>query len=186
MAVVILDCDGVLSDFVGGLFSELKSKGFQIPDQLNTYEIFDQMDERSKAESHHILNSGEFWATMPVIEEAAAVVDALKAENHDIVVATTPWGSCMEWGYARRAWLTRNLGLRATRVITVYDKHLIHGDVIVDDKPETVTKWQNKWQNGKAFLMNRPWNTNATVPCPRINWDEEGIQSLLQAARALS
>lgn len=186
MAKILLDCDGVLSDFVGHLLTELKARNLPVPDAFTEYEIFNQLDARTADVAKQMLNDGQFWNLMTRHEEAVVVIDALKAEGHDIVVVTSPWSTCIGWEFCRRAWLMRNFQLHPRRMISAHEKHWVHGDVFVDDKPAHVRDWKRAWPKGQAFLMDRPWSRGEEMECPRISWDDAGLEALLSAARASS
>lgn len=186
MARVLLDCDGVLSDFIGHLIAELKARGLPVPETFTEYEIFNQLDDKTSVIAKQLLNDGQFWNMMPKHEEAVHAVEALKAAGHDIAVVTTPWTSCIGWEFCRRAWLMRHFQLRPKRMIPVFEKHWVHGDVFVDDKPAHLRDWMRAWPKGRAFLMDRPWSQGEEIECPRISWDPAGVEALLSAARASS
>ncbi len=186
MAKIIFDCDGVLSNFVGHLVSELNARSLPTPDAFTEYEIFNQLDERTSLIAKQMLNDGQFWNQMPRHEEAVHVIERLKADGHDIVVVTTPWSTCVEWEFCRRAWLMRNFGLHPKRMISAHEKYWVHGDVFIDDKPAHVRDWMRAWPKGRAFLMDRPWSQHEEMSCPRISWDPAGMEALLSAARASS
>jgi 5'(3')-deoxyribonucleotidase len=186
MAKILIDCDGVLSMFCEHLLAELKARSLPVPEAFTEYEIFNQLEDRVADIARQILNDGQFWNLMPRYEQAVAVIAAIKAAGHDIAVVTTPWSTCIGWEFCRRAWLMRNFGLRPKRMIAVHEKHWVHGDVFIDDKPAHIRDWTRAWPKGRAFLMNRPWSVSEEVPCPRINWDQEGVAALLSAAQSSS
>lgn len=183
MAKIVLDCDGVLSNLVDHLFSELRERGFRLPERLTKYELFDELDTDAADVARGLFSEGSFWNEIPRYEDAVAMIDAVKGANHDIVIATSPWPTCVGWEFCRRAWLMRNFQLHPRRVIVAGEKHHIHGDVFVDDKIGNVCAWQKAWPNGRAFLMNRSWTEKEDPSCPRIDWSPQGIVELLSAAQ---
>lgn len=186
MAIVLFDCDGVLSNFVGHLFAELKARGLPVPEHLTKYEVFDALEERSADVARQLCNDPHFWGSMPRHDEAVPAVEAVRKEGHEVVCVTAPWSSCTEWEFCRRAWLVRNYGFKPFQVVPTSFKSIIFGDVLIEDKHATIVDWKKRWASSSAFLMDRPWNKNEEASCPRINWDPEGVETLLRAARALS
>jgi 5'(3')-deoxyribonucleotidase len=51
-------------------------------------------------------------------------------------------------------WLEEHMPfLPYSRLILIHDKHLLQGDMLVDDKPENLVAFR-----GHRVLFNRPWN----------------------------
>jgi 5'(3')-deoxyribonucleotidase len=73
----------------------------------------------------------------------------------EVYIVTSPWNSNPTWCHDREAWLERHFGIPHARVIHTSAKHLIAGDVLVDDKTSTCDQWRAAWPSGVAVL----WST---------------------------
>lgn len=159
--VVLLDCDGVLADFAGG-FLKLVNAHFGTaftPSDVTTYDIAAALGwTREKADEAYglITASVRFAADLDVFPGAADGVRRL-AELAEIYVVTPPWHTQPTWCHDRTNWLWRNFEIPAHRVIHTSAKHLISGDVLIDDKLSHCEEWRARW-DGLAVLWSTPHN----------------------------
>ena len=63
---ILIDCDGVCSDFLGGLFNRLDYKG----PPLTTWNFTAVLDPEQQVRAEKILNTYEFWASLEPIPGA--------------------------------------------------------------------------------------------------------------------
>jgi 5'(3')-deoxyribonucleotidase len=158
MSTVLLDCDGVLSDFVGHMTALLKARGHEIP-EVTEYDFLRGFGDDVGAVARSLLKDGGTWMTMPAYPEARAGVDAIRAAGHDVIVVTAPWWSCETWDHVRRKWLYGAFDVKSENIITTSKKHLVRGHAFVDDKAEAVEAWRLAHVGiGTALLMDRPYN----------------------------
>jgi 5'(3')-deoxyribonucleotidase len=78
--------------------------------------------------------------------------------GHEVYIATAPFPSdnCM---WEKKMWFENHLSFLApSRLCILHDKHLLRGDMLVDDKPENLVAF-----NGHRILFNQPWNINLTT-----------------------
>jgi 5'(3')-deoxyribonucleotidase len=112
----------------------------------------------------------------PGAQEAVAAL----SELGDVYVVTSPWDSSPTWMHERARWVARHfptIGQR--RVIQTAQKHLVRGDVFVDDKPEHVVAWSSAWPAATAILFDMHHNRGeAFTETWRGGWDHA-----IQAAR---
>lgn len=173
---VLLDCDGVLADFVSAM---LEACGSSLqPDEITDWGIFDLIgsadgdDVRRKALA--IADDPDFWRSLPVIPLAQENVAHMMASDSEVFVVTSPWESCKGWDVARRQWLAEHFGIDRYHVVITPAKHVVSGDFFLDDKPEHVRAWRAN-NRGFAVLYDAPYNQGAD--CFRSTWDLESITS---------
>lgn len=169
----LIDCDGVLADFVAHV---LRLTGSDVaPEQMKTYDIFEVVGEEHQ---DFLLSNPEFWRTLPVIPGAQEGVKAIRAEpDAEIVVVTSPWHSCKGWLEARCTWLKEHFGIEPADIISARRKELIRGDVLIDDRLKNVEAWQQAWPDGKAYIFDQPYNLDVEWPEDRrITWANSGVQ----------
>ena len=174
--VILLDCDEVLSDFVSSVLQEVfvltgtmrdrnTILGWNIAEQLNLSEWEDRcLKEQIKSEG--------FCAGLKLVPGAVEGVRSLR-EWADVRVITSPYPSPF-WEFERREWLHEAFGFhRENEIIQTGGKTIVHGDVLVDDKYETIRDWSARWPMSDAILWLAPWNdhrgwTGATT----TGWDD--------------
>lgn len=161
--VVLLDCDGILANFVGAALQTLfdvTGKRFE-SSIVTSWEVFDSIPEPYKASQKQVydaLKSHGGCASIPVYPEAVEGVRML-ADLATIVVVTSPFKGSMTWMYERELWLTKHFGDNIKYVIHTAHKERIHGDVFIDDKAEHVNAWAKYWAHddfGYPVLWETP------------------------------
>jgi 5'(3')-deoxyribonucleotidase len=146
MRTILLDADGVLLDFVGATLKvthELTSLRFRRED-LTGWEIFDYIKDPlvpdlARQVRRRIARKG-FCEGIKPIAGAQAGVERLKTLGK-VKVVTAPWKTSPTWCYERFEALEHYFGIAHEDVIFAADKSVIHGQVLVDDKPSNVTSW---------------------------------------------
>ncbi len=160
---VLLDVDGVLADFTGAyLRAVYEETGRQYTvEAMNTYSLRDYCQlspQEEKKLDRRVCEEGFAYNLdpLPGLEGAARLI-----AEHDVRVVTSPWHSSRHWYGERVAWLWDHLRFPAKKVIFAGEKHPVWGDVLIDDKTETVQTWAGRWPRGRAVLWNAPWNQDA-------------------------
>lgn len=165
---ILLDCDGILADFVGGVLLAVRElTGRQLsPEDFPTWDVFDHLEvllpDRSglKKAVMNAVDEPGFCANLPAYP---GVVDALRqllelqaAKKLEFFVVTSPWHS-PTWVYERDNWLMRR-GVQKKNILHATTKHIIVGDMFVDDKAAHVRDWGEHHSPGGAFLWTTPHN----------------------------
>lgn len=74
----------------------------------------------------------------------------------DVYAVTAPWKSAPTWTYDRDQWLRRHFNL--TQVVHTAHKHVVVGDVLVDDKLKNLQDWYASHPKGLPVLWRMPQN----------------------------
>lgn len=187
MTTVLLDVDGVLADFIGGILPIIHS----VTDRLVTHDDIDQFDfckalslsdEHAAQIKKRIGTEHRIAASLPVCDGAKDGVRRLQ-EIADVYIVTSPWNSHETWTFDREAWLKKHFGILGGNVIHTSAKHLISGDFLVDDKTSTLVQWEAANPNGCAVQWMTPhnlddeWNGLATN-----SW--KALAGMIQRSRA--
>lgn len=192
MSAVIVDVDGVVAAFVPALLDQL-SVYFEQPFREADIRVWDFIGEQLPADQRkaalRIMNEPSFWLGLPVIPGAREGVDALIAEGHHIVWATSPYYGCPSWITARLQWLKREFGHAIEAEGQNFEfhfstfKHRIKADVIIDDKPVTIDRWAQN-HSGLALRYSYPFNKDMPFVyrgCRPFTW--ANIDYLLEELR---
>ncbi len=148
--IVLLDVDGVLCDFVSGVMRSVATCSDERAD-LSDWDFLGKLS--SHAKRAYLADSAKpgFCYGLEPLPGAVTGVQQLLADGHDLVAVTAPLLHCPTWEGERRAWLWKHFGIAAREVIFTSRKDLVHGDVLVDDKPEHVKDWSARW--GKTGVL---------------------------------
>lgn len=161
--VVLLDCDGVLADFIGGVLEiveRITGLCFDRHD-VDQYDFCAALGIRGMDASliKQAIAERGFCERLAPLEGARAGVKALHLIA-DVYVVTSPWNSSETWTHDRESWLWRHFKIPSSRVIHTSAKHLVCGDVFVDDKTSTVAAWRDAWPDCGAVRWDTPHNAN--------------------------
>lgn len=127
----------------------------------------------------HVIRPG-FCEEIEVQAGAKEAVAKL-AELAEVFVVTSPWDSSPTWMHERMHWVHRHFGIPRGHVIQAGRKHLIRGDVFVDDKASHVLEWSAAWPDGTAILFDMAHNRADDVgDVVRAGWDH-----IVQVAMAM-
>ena len=159
---LLLDCDDVLCDFVGGVLRAVNvARGTSFrPEECH---------ERDIARSFgltweyigDIVKRRFFCAELAELPGARNAVERLRALC-DVYIVTAPWPS-KRWMRERTDWLM-SLGFDSDHIIFCRTKKLVWGDILIDDRTQTIIEWAEKWPAGTALLWNKPYNQGALLP----------------------
>lgn len=161
MTRILLDCDGVLADFIGPVLelvrehtgreharADVTGFGFAAALKLSA--------DENRIVTDAISNRAGWWSSLPVLPGAREGVARLR-ELGEVYIVTSPWNSCATWLHEREAWLKKHFDIPHSRVLAGSAKHLVAGQWFVDDKTSTLHDWQSE-NDGVAVQWATPHN----------------------------
>lgn len=156
--IILTDCDGVLADLVGALCSELAGRGFnRTPDDVKHFDFSLSFTEDEMRAVHEIMRTPGFVHALDWYEGARAFLRELAREG-DVHAVTAPFRDAASWMHERLAWLASEVQGDRVHFVAGKYKHLVRGDVLIEDHPTTASDWCTSNPNGVAVLIDRPWN----------------------------
>lgn len=173
---VLIDCDGVIADFCGGFLKLVNARfGTSLAStDIGSYDIAKAVGWSTKQanEAYQLIaDCPDFAAKLDVFPGAIDGVRRLR-EVAEIYAVTSPWHTQPTWCHDRSNWLWRHFGIPAHHVIHACAKHLVRGDMLVDDKLSHVEEWRAAWPDGVAVLWETPHNRRDLWDGPSTSsWD---------------
>lgn len=171
--IIACDVDDVVADLIPAwLLANNQKYGDQTtPEMVTRWRV---ADFSSAGEAVYALLTPELYDTVELVPGAQEGIQNLRQMGHRVVfVTSTPLGS----GGAKLLWLRRKGiitgsgpygdGRHSEDYVEVYDKSLIHADIIIDDKPENVQNFK-----GEGILFNRPHNHSFLWPMRADTWED--------------
>jgi len=165
----LIDMDGVLVDFVGGFRRAWAKRGH--PDyfaEWTVWDFFAFVPKEYHGELHAVMCEPGFFRGLPAMPGAQAALAEMAADGHALWICSTPWpgnNRCVE---EKIDWLVEHFGetLALKRSIFTQDKTIIHGDLLVDDKPHIKGAATPTWQQ---VVYTHPYNVHVTDK-PHLTW----------------
>jgi 5'(3')-deoxyribonucleotidase len=184
---IALDCDEILSDFVGKTIEFAADRGhLRSKDQIHDFNIFKSwgLPDLWKPFSEWIAQPGQV-STMNEIPGSQDLVAELRKLG-EVVVVTSPYKGAPHWIPERIRWLERRFGFAPDQICPWARKHWIDAHVLIDDALHNVNDWATHRPASVPILADRPWNrigplAPAVVRC--LNYDAV-IDEVARLARA--
>lgn len=162
--VVLCDVDGVIADFASAFLGAYERfSGEHVAREVwhRSYDLFEGLghaapDEGLRGRVSDFVASEAFHLELEPFPGAIEGVRAL-AEVSEVWFVTSPWKGSREWTFLRDRWLCEKFGgvsglTLPGHIIYARKKHLVFGDVLVDDLPENVDAWKARHATGLAVL----------------------------------
>lgn len=161
---LLFDCDGVLCDFLGGLLAAVnrdRRTAFK-PVDCDRWDI-GKAYGLEWSYLNTICSRPGFCASLNPLPGAIDAVNHLR-ELADVYVVTSPFDMAPHWIWERAEWLFNHFGFDKDHVIHCNTKRLIWGDILVDDRAETVVEWCKRWRDSTGLLWDAPYNQGVGRP----------------------
>lgn len=161
--LVLLDCDGILADYVGAVFDFIEQATAARPtrESIGDWHIWDSIpDKLLEAAFEKRVREPGFCAGIKPFDEALRGFPLLD-QVADVHIVTSPYDGSPTWTHEREEWLKRFFGIPRHRVHHINTKHLTRGDYLVDDKPKNVREWllhRRDHYLGHGLLWDTPHN----------------------------
>ena len=182
---LLMDCDGVLADFVGGtakLYNRITGRKLD-PASIKVWDFtgsleFETPEQREYFE--HLLRSPGFAMHLEPLSGSREAVAILK-NLVDLHIVTSPLSDSTTWVHERVEWLKLHYGIDKKHIHHSDTKFVYSGDLFVDDKPEHVRAWDEENPNGMALLWSTPGNQGEKDVTYIGSW--EGLIDLIKSRR---
>lgn len=111
-----------------------------------------------------IMEKPGFYRGLKEIPGAKKVLRAAVAAGHDVRIVSSPFVSNPTCASDKFDWLVRHFGQSwAQRLVLTNDKTVVHGDVLIDDKPVITGSMEPTWKHvcfgdysyNQDFVMQR-------------------------------
>jgi 5'(3')-deoxyribonucleotidase len=177
---LLLDCDGILADYVGTALLILKQQsGISVPrDAVTSWEVSDHFPPEAEPYKPIVqqLIKGRLGCKSIRPYDGAKAGLAKIADLADIVIVTSPMAGSPTWMSEREEWLTTHFGIHSHDVIHAHKKFHVRGDIFCDDKTENVVHWAKAHPQGLALLWHARYNEKDAIPKYTVQrmrgWDE--------------
>lgn len=158
---ILLDCDGVLCDFVGGMCEELNHHGFRyVPEDFKEFRMEKFLTPNARMVFDFAFGCSGFCEGLEWYPGAKEFLKALRL--HTVHIVTAP-GRCETWDEERRNWLKGHVNPEDIAFCHASFKPRISGDILIEDNADTGLAWLQENPSGILLLIDRPWNRSIEV-----------------------
>lgn len=168
--IVLVDMDNVLADFDQRIADIWKKKYPDLPfvdlSKKKTFYLEDSMPQEYSPLIEEIFLQKGFFLSLPVIYGAIEALKYLEQKGHIVRICTAPILRNKYCASEKLEWIKNHLGRDfGRRVIIAKDKTLIHGDILIDDKPHVEGEISPVWEH---IVFSKPWNQG--LPKRYLEW----------------
>jgi len=179
MITVLLDIDGVVADYVGHICNLLQTRGILYsPEEFTDWDLSKVLDPESLNILRELSMQRGFCEQIPLYSGAHEFLGELAKET-DFIALTAPTPS-LYWTSERQEWIEP----WSPFVIHCpsHLKHLVGGDILIEDNLHTVKAWAAAHPRGRAILFDRPWNADdAVFSCyTRVHTYQRALQIVME------
>lgn len=158
---ILIDMDSILVDTLPSWLKRIEEKtGIKSTvDDVKVW-MFTQLppfNNVAPEEILGILNEPGFNENLPPMPGGVAAVNQLIADGHEVYLVTARHGPV---GMPETLkWVHQHLPMMNERhIIFCHDKYLLSADIIIDDKLETLLKYQQVHPNAATMCIGYPYN----------------------------
>lgn len=170
--IVLVDMDGPLANFEEGHRAFVKSSGLPpetTGENRQTWDILDTVEERWRLVIREGWHSPGFFANLEPVEGAVYALHLLLSRGHEIFICTAPMINHATCAQEKLAWVRKHVGPAFdSRVIITRDKTLVHGDILIDDRPDIHGVKTPTWTH---WLYDAAYTRGLAHP-RRVSWSD--------------
>ena len=177
MGVILLDMDGVIADWEGTIYTKLMSERVDIVSYKGYYDIkpilpsdrigfscaddyFNKYGEKARELIYSIKSAKHFYSELsPIRDSIKSIQEMAETKDLEIFIVTSPAIYNQNCASDKMWWVERHLGPEwLERLIITRDKTMVHGDLLLDDKPYVTGKRKPSW---RQVLYNHSYNQDS-------------------------
>jgi 5'-nucleotidase len=158
---ILIDMDGVIADWggeYGRLLDTFGEAAAAIPRHADQRQ-FNLNEGRTKEEQAiiaQVMVHPGFYSRLVPIPGAKQALKQMLGYGYDVRIVTSPWASNPTCASDKLNWVIKHYGSHwAKRVVITSDKTIVHGDFLIDDKPEITGAATPAWEH---VLFDQPYN----------------------------
>ncbi len=169
--IILVDMDNTLADFDVALLErwrELYPNEFHVPlEKRTTFYTFLDYPEHLQDKIHDLCHSEGFIRNLPPVEGGIEAVKEMLERGHDVRFCSSHLFQYDNSVLEKYRWIEQHFGRKLVdRIVFTRDKTLIHGDILIDDKPAISGLRKPDWEH---VIYDRPYNRQITGQ-RRLTW----------------
>ena len=176
MGTFLIDMDGVLVDFYGGVEKVLLENGIKPVkrEEMTDYDFKVYPENVQRLIKRSWLEQGFYYNLEPV-KEGIESLRKIEDLGHRAFICSAPAKSpyCYD---EKMQWVERHIGKDfLEKTFLVEDKTAVDGDILLDDCPSI---WGANVPSWEHVLYTQPWNLSLGDKKRRFKWSD-GIEKLI-------
>lgn len=170
---ILCDMDGIITDLMGKWLDRYNGDH---KDDLSIADIKGPIHTAVKKEVgtdiYDYIKEPGFFDDLKAIPGSIKTLTALAMEGHNVMIATAHADN-PQCASAKIRWCQEHLGFSRKQVILIHAKHLLRGDVFIDDTPKKLVAYREAWPDAKVLTIAYPYNEECK---DRVDLRAEGYE----------
>ena len=175
---ILVDLDGICADLFTPWLEQYNNLFRSGKAPVKIEDITDLDILKTKNVNGHIYKvidgktTPNFFRTLKPLDGAIDAIKAIKKADHNLVILSAPSKDINSWS-DKIYWIRENLGIKSNKnIILTSSKHMVSGDVLIDDNPKNIAGWLETNPNGVAVQINWPWNKDSKAQIKADGWQD--------------
>lgn len=156
---ILCDMDGIITDLLTkwlNRYNDDHDDDLTIAD-IKTWNVSDAVKPEVGDEIYKYIEEPDFFEDLAPIPGAIKALSLFNAEGHDVRIATAHADN-PNCAAAKIRWVQEHLGFSRKQVILIHPKHMLKGDVFIDDTPKKLKAYKDAWPDAKTVTIAYPYN----------------------------
>jgi 5'-nucleotidase len=180
--LILVDMDGVIANFELEFLNRWQvrfpTENFIALEDRQGFYIHEQYGPSLHDKVREITSAPGFFRNLPPIEGAIQGIQDLVTYGHEVLICTAPLSgtpTCLQEKYD---WVRQYLGRGfASNMVITKDKTMVHGDFLIDDRPELHGRFVPTWW--EHIVFTQPYNRHVVNRRRMNSWtDAKALFSL--------
>lgn len=169
--IFLIDQDGVLADWNAKFEQRIVEFAPHIDfpflkDNAN-WDMSVGLDAEGRAAIETVMSMPGFYADIDPFPGVSQALNEMGAAGHTVFICTSPYISNPTCASDKLAWLDQHIGRGwAKRAIITSDKTIVHGDILIDDRPDITGDVTPSWEH---VIFTAPYNRQVKDARRRLN-----------------
>lgn len=187
---ILIDLDGIVVDLLSkwlGRYNEDFEDCLTV-DMVDSWHLYEcTKPECSEQDLLSYIREPGFFGDLKPLPGALEGVRTLVSMGHKVKFATAITGA--DSAKCKIEWIDKyfsDVGITGASSFLCHEKHWINADLLIDDKPETLARWDAK--GGLTATIEYPYNAHLIVDCmaPDYSDTENAWETIIKFVRDLS
>jgi len=156
---VLVDLDAIVADSLKKWLA-LYNKDYD--DNLTVagvteYDISKAVKPEACKTIYDYIRRHDFFDNLEPIEGAIKVLSRLRDDGHNVVILSAPASNPLS-AAKKITWAQEHLKVKRQQVMLGHLKHLVKGDVFIDDSPDNIVSYRMAWPDAHVLTIEYPYN----------------------------
>lgn len=170
--IILVDMDGPLAQFEETFLREWKRMFPNEPHiplrHRRKFYPRDDYPQKLRPKVEQVYLDKNFYLKIPPVAGGIEAIREMEAMGIDVFICTTPLSVYKHCVLEKYAWVERYLGYKFTKkLILTRDKTIVHGDILIDDKPKITGIRKPVWEH---IIYDFPYNRHIAGRRRIIHW----------------